>query len=71
MTEAINSKKELFEDSGVENVLRNKANTDVKGIVESIFISVKEFAKGAEQTDDITTVAFVFKDRLSNQREIL
>ena len=67
----MNLNDELFEESGLEKVLGNNANMDVKDLVESIFNSVNEFAGEAEQAYDITTAAFIFKDRLRNQREIL
>jgi sigma-B regulation protein RsbU (phosphoserine phosphatase) len=66
VTEAMNTKDELFDESGIEKVLDNNGNADVKELVESIFHSVDEFAGEAEQADDITTVAFDFKDKLSD-----
>jgi sigma-B regulation protein RsbU (phosphoserine phosphatase) len=71
VTEATNLEEEMFEETGLVNVLNNCIIKDTKEIVETIFKSVEQFAGEAEQADDITTLAFIFKDRLRNQREIL
>ena len=60
VNEAMNINFEEYTDPRLIEVL--KANTDAnpEELIEKVVQSVKEFTEGAEQSDDITTLAFKF-----------
>jgi sigma-B regulation protein RsbU (phosphoserine phosphatase) len=63
VTEAMNIEDVMFEEERLEDVLKKAASLDVTNIVKSVFESVKVFTSDVEQYDDITVVAFNFKDK--------
>lgn len=56
VTEAVNPKFELYAESRLEKILEHTEKLSPKECIERILISLKEFADGAEQADDITMV---------------
>lgn len=56
ITEAMNTKQEEFSDERLENLCLNKSDVDPDEILEMILEEVKIFTKGAEQSDDITSL---------------
>ncbi len=56
ITEAMNSKLELFGTSNVENVLIKSAALDINEIETNIFNALLQFRGDAQQNDDITSV---------------
>jgi sigma-B regulation protein RsbU (phosphoserine phosphatase) len=63
VTEAMNIEDVMFEEERLEDVLKKAASLDVTKILTSVFESVKVFTSDVEQYDDITVVAFNFKDK--------
>ncbi|RKY91067.1 MAG: serine/threonine protein phosphatase [Ignavibacteriae bacterium] len=63
VTEAMNTEDAMFKENGLEEVLKKTAALDVTDIVESVFESVKVFTNDVIQYDDITVVAFNFKEK--------
>lgn len=64
VTEALNTKEELYSDERLINKLNDdkcKKLNDVEDIVKYIQEDIKEFADGAEQADDITIMVFEAK----------
>lgn len=57
VTEAINSKMEMYMEKRLEETLRGCGTLTVKETVENIGKSVSVFVNGAEQSDDITLLA--------------
>ncbi len=57
ITEAMNSKRELYREERFLNAVRNNAHLDVTGFIKSINKDLKNFTGGASQNDDITYVA--------------
>jgi len=55
VTEAFNTKDEMFSDERLAAVLRNVVGGRSKAIIASVSAAVRAFAEGAEQSDDITT----------------
>ena len=63
VTEAMNVEDVMFEEERLEDVLKKAASLNVTKIVDSVFDSIKVFTSDVEQYDDITVVAFNFKDK--------
>ncbi|MBD3225094.1 MAG: SpoIIE family protein phosphatase [Caldithrix sp.] len=57
ITEAMNSKRELYREERFLNAIRENAHLDVTGFIKSINKNLKDFTGGAAQNDDITYVA--------------
>lgn len=56
VTEAVNPQFELYAESRLEKILEHTEKLSPKECIERILASLKEFADGAEQADDITMV---------------
>lgn len=61
VTEAFDAGGALFSDQRLIKDLSTVADGSVKDITESIMAAVKEFAKGAAQSDDITMLVIRFR----------
>jgi serine phosphatase RsbU (regulator of sigma subunit) len=61
VTEAENSAHDLFEVSGLSNVLAGRKNVPVEELQQSVFDAVRDFTKGAEQSDDITLLVVRYR----------
>lgn len=57
VTEAMNSKGELFQEKRLEDVLKNNSALPLRAFLDSILNEVKQFSKDREQSDDITLFA--------------
>jgi sigma-B regulation protein RsbU (phosphoserine phosphatase) len=65
-TEAMNGAGELFGDDRLEGELKQcVGTTGMKELVKGVREAVESFADGAEQSDDLTLVAFRFKGPLA------
>ena len=60
VTEAMNRQGGLYGESRLEVLLADTIDVDVKNIVNNVLVSVREFASGADQSDDITLLAFSY-----------
>ena len=56
ITEAMNTKWEEYSDERLETLVLNRYNDDSQNLLNHIKTSVEEFTKGAEQSDDITSM---------------
>ncbi len=56
ITEAINDHDVQFDDDRLSSVIRDHWNEPAREIVDAILRAVREFAGGAQQTDDMTLV---------------
>lgn len=63
VTEATNSKKELFGDERLLNVLKNTLHLDAPKTLEAVQSAINEFVGEAEQFDDITMLDFIWQER--------
>ena len=63
VTEAMNDKRELFGEKRLQVVLDKLSDADSKKILAEVDAAVKDFVADAKQSDDITMLAFVFRDR--------
>jgi sigma-B regulation protein RsbU (phosphoserine phosphatase) len=61
VTEAENSAHDLFEVSGLSNVLAGQKDVPVEELQQSVFDAVRAFSKGAEQSDDITLLVVRYR----------
>lgn len=61
VTEAMNSVNEMFTDRRLEESIRKTGSSSPRDIVERILANVREFAAGAEQSDDITLLVLTYK----------
>jgi len=61
VNEAMNPAKELFGDERLRAFAEAHAGTAPKELVEDLFGSVRRFASGEEQSDDITVLALQFR----------
>jgi serine phosphatase RsbU (regulator of sigma subunit) len=61
VTEAENSAHELFEVSGLSHVLAGRKDVPVEELQQSVFDAVRDFTKGAEQSDDITLLVVRYR----------
>ena len=60
VTEAMNKDRGLFGESRLEEFLDSTTETDVDDMVKGVLSAVRRFADGAEQSDDITVLAFTY-----------
>jgi sigma-B regulation protein RsbU (phosphoserine phosphatase) len=61
VTEAMNPAKELFGDERLQAFADSQPDSAPKPLVESLFASVRQFAAGEEQSDDITVLTLQFR----------
>lgn len=61
VTEAMNGGRELYGESRLEALLTEHPRNDVESLIHDVLASVREFADGAEQSDDITLLAFSYE----------
>jgi sigma-B regulation protein RsbU (phosphoserine phosphatase) len=59
ITEAFNKEEEQFQETRLENSLKNKSLSSQE-LIESVIKNVKEFTQDSEQSDDITCLAFKY-----------
>ncbi|MCI0664327.1 MAG: SpoIIE family protein phosphatase [Acidobacteria bacterium] len=57
VTEAVNSKNEMFGDERLENLIRENVNLTAAGIKQRIVEDLNIFTRGLPQGDDITLIA--------------
>jgi sigma-B regulation protein RsbU (phosphoserine phosphatase) len=60
VTEAMDSENNLFDESRLVDVLKAGDNNDPEQVIQSTLYAVKSFARGAEQSDDITLLSLLF-----------
>ncbi len=60
VTEAMNPEKKLYSEERLMNLIVDAQNPTAPGLVKAIDESIKVFAEGAEQSDDITMLAMHF-----------
>ncbi len=60
VTEAFNKNDETFDESRLEEILKNKNSLRVNEIVDHVFENVQSFTKGADQSDDITCLVLKY-----------
>jgi sigma-B regulation protein RsbU (phosphoserine phosphatase) len=60
VTEAMNGARELYGEGRLEALLAEYPQKGVESLVQDVLASVREFADGAEQSDDITLLAFSY-----------
>lgn len=65
VTEAMNQAEELYSEQRLETELSSFAGQPIRRGIESVLSSIRRFADGAEQSDDITMMAV----RYSGERE--
>ena len=68
VTEAENTKNELYGTERLLNVMRKNSGCDMKELCDSIEKDIHEFEEGNEQFDDLTMLAFRYNG--NNKREI-
>jgi len=56
LTEAENSREEMFGEDRVKEILIREAPQGVARVHEALIASIAEFTKGRDQSDDITIV---------------
>lgn len=61
VTEAFSSSRAMFGEERLERLLEEKASLPLEGWMGSVLEAVDHFAEGAEQSDDITCLALVFR----------
>ncbi len=61
VTEAENTAHELFEVSGLSQVLSGQKDASVEELQQSAFDAVRDFTKGADQSDDITLLVVRYR----------
>ena len=63
VTETMNSKDELFEESRLESSLRRLNGSPLKEMLDGINADLMQFAAGAQQADDVTMLALQYKGK--------
>ena len=63
VTEAMNSREELFEESRLESSLQRLNGAPLKEMLEGIDADLMQFAAGAPQADDITMLALQYNGK--------
>ncbi|MBD3166703.1 SpoIIE family protein phosphatase, partial [bacterium] len=58
VTEAENPREEMYEEDRLLSIVRRHRDHSPDEIGKAVFRSVRGFAKGAEQSDDITLLVF-------------
>ena len=61
VTEAENSAHDLFEVGGLSSVLAGRKDVPVEELQQAVFDAVRDFTKGAEQSDDITLLVVRYR----------
>jgi len=61
VTEAMNSRNEMFEVQRLEQAMKKSINPSPETILKGIMSEVGEFVRGAEQSDDITMLALHYR----------
>ena len=61
VTEAMNGDRELYGERRLEALLADRTHESVQSLVNNVLDSVSNFADGAEQSDDITLLAFTYE----------
>jgi sigma-B regulation protein RsbU (phosphoserine phosphatase) len=56
LTEAENSREEMFGEDRVKEIIRREAPAGVSRLNDVLISSIAEFTKGRDQSDDITMV---------------
>ena len=71
VTEALNSKEEMFGEERLINSLNNIKNIDnIKEVLVNIKSELKNYTNSVEQSDDITMLGFHYKKNQLNQNQI-
>ncbi|MFP4049152.1 MAG: PP2C family protein-serine/threonine phosphatase, partial [Desulfovermiculus sp.] len=65
VTEAMNPAQELYSEQRLESEVRGRAAAGPEDMVSGILQSVHAFASGADQSDDITLLALLYKGQTS------
>jgi sigma-B regulation protein RsbU (phosphoserine phosphatase) len=60
VSEALSAAGEEYGDSRIVACVQNHASLEPQGLLEAIFADVREFARGAAQSDDITAMVLRF-----------
>ena len=60
VSEALSAAGEEYGDSRIVSCVQNHASLEPQGLLEAIFADVREFARGAAQSDDITAMVLRF-----------
>ena len=63
VTETMNGKNELFEESRLEDALRRLNGAPLKEMLAGINADLTQFAAGAQQADDVTMLALQYKGK--------
>jgi sigma-B regulation protein RsbU (phosphoserine phosphatase) len=63
VTEAMNDREELFEESRLESSLQRLNGAPLEEMLEGIYADLMKFAAGAPQADDITMLALQYKGK--------
>jgi len=63
VNEAMNAAKQLFGEERLQAFAQAQAGAGPKELVEALFASVRRFAGGEEQSDDITVLALRYRGR--------
>jgi sigma-B regulation protein RsbU (phosphoserine phosphatase) len=64
--EATNKDGEEYENDRFSDVLQQNATLSPNSITQTLVNSIKEFTKGAPQSDDITTLCLKYKQRITS-----
>jgi sigma-B regulation protein RsbU (phosphoserine phosphatase) len=65
--EAANKNGEEYDNSRFLDVLKNNSNTSPNLLTQALIESIREFTKGAPQSDDITTLCLKYRLRITPQ----
>jgi sigma-B regulation protein RsbU (phosphoserine phosphatase) len=60
VTEAFNKDGEEYQESRLEQILKDKNSLNANDLVQQVFEGVKKFADGVEQSDDITCLVLKY-----------
>lgn len=60
VTEAMNPKRELFSEQRLMDLASSAEGMNASGLIGQVDAAIKEFAEGAEQSDDITMLAMQY-----------
>ncbi|MDD3625736.1 MAG: SpoIIE family protein phosphatase [bacterium] len=61
VTEAMNSKQELYSEKRLLNYMNSLSNLEVEPVIKSVRFELKWYIKDEPQSDDITMLAFKYK----------
>ena len=67
VTEAMNPDKKLYSEERLMELIENSNSPQSEKLVKDIEASIVEFAKGAEQSDDITMLSMQFMGKCDNE----